>query len=83
MLTKSFKFFPKVYDNPSRSDYSPSFGNFHIGQGECEYLEIGHVLADGGDRYGVSTISFDNHEELLWMGNLGVSSSIKKKFVKN
>lgn len=68
-----------MYDNPSRSDYSPSFGNFHIGQGECEYLEIGHVLADGGDRYGVSTISFDNHEELLWMGNLGVSSSINKK----
>lgn len=79
-----------MYDNQSRGGdhYSPSFGSFGTttSQADPEYIEFGRVLADGGDRFGVSALAFDTHEELLWMGNEGVSfvvvcqlSSNKKK----
>lgn len=53
-----------MYDNTSRTSEI-----FHIGQGEPEYLDLCTALTD--DCFGVSTVSFDKHEELLWMGNMG------------
>lgn len=39
----------------------------------AEFHETHTLLADGGHRFGVSTLVFDTMEELMWMGNQGVS----------
>ena len=38
-----------------------------------EIGELASILMDGSDRFGVSTVLFDSHEELIWVGNEGVS----------
>ncbi|KAF5293684.1 hypothetical protein FQA39_LY03169 [Lamprigera yunnana] len=38
---------------------------------EDEYIQTQCVLADGGDRFGVCALAFDQNEELLWIGNQG------------
>nr|XP_012143234.1 PREDICTED: PAB-dependent poly(A)-specific ribonuclease subunit PAN2 isoform X4 [Megachile rotundata] len=52
-------------------EYLPAaeqFGEDFLG---AEFHETRTLLADGGDRFGVSTATFDNVEELMWMGNQG------------
>lgn len=41
---------------------------------DADYEVRSSVLVDGGDRFGVSAVTFDKFEELIWMGNAGVSS---------
>lgn len=67
-----------MYDAQNGNDAYPAsnFTTFNMGETVPEYLEMGTILADGGDTFGVSTVCFDTHEELLWMGNEGVSSEI-------
>ncbi|XP_071868052.1 PAN2-PAN3 deadenylation complex catalytic subunit PAN2 isoform X2 [Bombus fervidus] len=52
-------------------EYVPTTEQFGEEFAGAEFHETRTVLADGGDRFGVSTVIFDNVEELMWMGNEG------------
>ena len=43
------------------------------GGSDGEYQQTGSLVVDGGDHFAVSAAAFDHQEELLWMGNNGVS----------
>lgn len=66
-----------MYDAQNGNEAYPAsnFTTFNLCETVPEYLEMGSILADGGDSFGVSTVRFDTHEELLWMGNEGVRNS--------
>lgn len=68
-----------MYDTQNGNEAYPAsnFTTFNMCETVPEYLEMGTILADGGDTFGVSTIRFDTHEELLWMGNEGVSALLR------
>ncbi|XP_071446379.1 PAN2-PAN3 deadenylation complex catalytic subunit PAN2 [Hetaerina americana] len=53
------------------ADFVPVSEHFVENFTESEFQETHTVLADGGDRFGVSAVAFDLQEELLWMGNQG------------
>jgi hypothetical protein len=69
--------FPLVYDdgtgNYAGEEYPLATENFEGDYPEAEFQETQTILADGGDRFGVSALTFDIQEELLWMGNQGVN----------
>ncbi|CAK9819946.1 PAN2-PAN3 deadenylation complex catalytic subunit PAN2 [Anthophora quadrimaculata] len=52
-------------------EYVPATEQFGEEFSGAEFHETRTLLADGGDRFGVSTATFDNVEELMWMGNQG------------
>jgi len=56
----------------STSEYVPAAEQFGEDFAGAEFHETRTLLADGGDRFGVSTTIFDTVEELMWMGNQGV-----------
>lgn len=63
-----------MYEAPNRpNQFSPNFRPYNLGEADPEYVEFCSVLADGGEQYNVTTVAYDAYEELLWMGNQGVS----------
>lgn len=52
-------------------EYVPAAEQFGEEFAGAEFHETRTLLADGGDRFGVSTATFDTVEELMWMGNQG------------
>lgn len=54
------------------NEYVPGTEQFGEDFTGAEFHETRTLLADGGDRYGVSTATFDTVEDLMWMGNQGV-----------
>ncbi|XP_066582928.1 PAN2-PAN3 deadenylation complex catalytic subunit PAN2 isoform X2 [Prorops nasuta] len=64
-----------LWQDPSYIIHGEGFvpGVEHFGEEftGAEFHETRTLLADGGDRFGVSTTVFDTVEELMWMGNQG------------
>lgn len=58
-----------ILDPYNTTEYAPQY---LVPSQEGEYEARNSVLVDGGDHFGVSALSFDKYEELIWMGNQGV-----------
>lgn len=55
----------------SDGEYQLPSTEYQLPSTECEYSPTTSVVVDGGEQFGVAALSFDPHQELLWMGNGG------------
>lgn len=62
----------------SGEPFAPANEEFEESFTGTEFHETHTLIADGGDRFGVSTATFDTMEELMWMGNQGVRPIISR-----
>ena len=52
-----------------------------LANSDQEYQQTQSVLTDGGHQYPVAATCFDNHEELLWSSNQGVSQTDERELL--
>lgn len=57
----------------TKKDQGMEFDEFEYSGAIGTYQELKLASVYRGDQYGISTVAFDLHEDLLWAGTYGVS----------